>query len=157
MAPRPVYMNSDLIKGAVPDLTFIKTIGKTLDFYGVPWKAFSYQTSPHYAILKEAPSNAVILHNSLMDPGVIVDICTDSYKVLRAKRKFLYNFYTETEDYAFTVDHLKRADDDNYDPPSFKGLNQPVQYMVKNGGFNVSSTIDPRKIGRQLAMLAYQP
>lgn len=155
--PRTVYMNSDLIKDKQSDLNFLQAIGKTLDFYGVPYKALSYGTSPHYAILKEAPSNAVILHNSLMCAGTIVDVCTPSYQNLRANRKFLWNYYTPTEDYAFNVDYLPRAKDDNFSPPVFKGLNQPVQYMVKNGRFNVSSTVDPRKIGRQLAMMAYSP
>jgi hypothetical protein len=154
---KTVYMNSDLIQDKKTDLNFLQNIGKTLDFYGVPYKAFSYETSPHYAILKRATSNVVILHNSLMCAGTIVDVCTPSYQKLRNNRKFLWNFKTPTEDFAFNVDYLKRAADDNFSPISFKGLNQPVQYMVKNGGFNVSSTTDPRKIGRQLAMMAYMP
>ncbi|WP_048190135.1 hypothetical protein [Methanobacterium sp. SMA-27] len=155
--PRTVYMNSDLIKDKVTDLNFLQSIGKTLDFYGVPYKAFPYETSPHYVILKKAPADAVILHNSLMCAGTIVDVCTKSYKILRANQKFLWNFKTGTEDYAFNVDYLPRAKDDNFSPASFKGLNQPIRYMVQNGGFNVSSTTDPRKIGRQLAMMAYMP
>ena len=155
--PRTVYMSSDLIKDKATDFTFLQNIGKTLDFYGVPYKAFSYESSPHYAILKKAPKNAVILHNSLMCAGTIVDVCTQSYKNLKANRKFLWNYFTPTEDCAFNLDYLKRAKDDNFSPASFKGLTQPVRFMVQKGGFNVSSTIDPRKIGRQLAMLAYQP
>jgi hypothetical protein len=107
--PRPVYMNSDLIKDKQSDLNFLQAIGKTLDFYGVPYKALSYESSPHYAILKEAPSNAVIFHNSLMCAGTIVDVCTPSYQNLRANRKFLWNFYTPTEDYAFNVDYPSKS------------------------------------------------
>jgi hypothetical protein len=74
---------------------------------------------------------------------------------MKGNRKFLWNFKTPTRGYAFDVPYLPRAKDDNFSPSSFKGLDQPVQYMVKNGHFHISSTIDPREIGRYLAMLAY--
>lgn len=157
--PKTVHMNSDLIKDVKTDLNFLQSVGKTLDFYGVPYKAFAYpkEKSPHYWILKNAPKDAVILHNSLMCAGTIVDVCTASYQKLKANRKFLWNYFTPTEDYAFNVNTLPRARDDNFSPASLKELNQPVRYMVQKGKFNISSTVDPRKIGRQLAMMAYMP
>jgi hypothetical protein len=149
-------MNSDLIQDKITDFNFLKEIQKTLDYYEVKYRSYSYESSPHYAILKKAPKDAVICHNSLMCAGTIVDVCSDSYQKLKANRKFLWNYYTSA-DYAFNVDYLPRAKDDDFSPSGFKGLDQPVKYQVKNGHFNMSSTQNPRKIGRQLAAMAYMP
>ena len=61
-----------LIQDKKSDLNFLQSIGKTLDFNGVLYNAFSYETSPNYTILKKAHSNAVILHNSLMCTGKLL-------------------------------------------------------------------------------------
>lgn len=154
---RTVYMNSDLQITAKKDLEWLEKIGKTLDFYGVPWKTFPYQKSPHVELLKKTKDDVVFLHNSLMCAGTIVDICSPYYQNLKNHRKMLWNFYTPTENYAFDVSWLPRAKDDNFSNPHFKGLNQPMIYMTKNGKFNITSTQDTRKIGRQLAQIAYMP
>lgn len=150
-------MNSDLINGKATDLKWLQSVGSYLDFWGVPWKAFSYTNTPHYSLMNNAKTGDVVfMHNSLMCSGTIVDGCTSYFKNLKGTRKYLWNFYTETEDYAFGVDYLKRAADDNFSPASFKGLDQPVRYMVQNGSFHVNSTVEARKVARRLAMLAYE-
>lgn len=153
---RTVHMNSDLINSSSKDLAWLQQVGKYLDYWGVPWKAYSYESSPHVKLLKKASGDVVFLHNSLMCSGTIVDVCSNYYQQLKGTRKFLWNFYTPTEDYAFSVDFLKRAADDNFSPASFTGLNQPVRYMVQNGAFHVNSSVEARKVARRLAMLAYE-
>jgi hypothetical protein len=155
--PRTVFMNSDLIKDKNTDLKFLQSIGKTLDYYNVPYHAFSYESSPHVKLLGKTNGDSIFCHTSLMCAGTIVDVSSSWYQKLKGNRKFLWNYYTQTEDYAFNVSRLKRADDDNFSPKSFTGLDNPVQYQVSRGKFHVSSTTDPRKVGRVLAMLAYSP
>jgi hypothetical protein len=156
--PRTVLMNSDIIKDKVTDLNFLQEIGKYLDFWGVPYKIFSWEVTPHASVMVHAKQtdDVVFMHNSLICPGTIVDVCKPWFQNMKAKRKYLWNFYTSTEDFAFTVEYQARSKDDNFSPASFKGLSQPVRYMVQNGAFHVNSTIDPRKVARRLAMLAYE-
>lgn len=157
-------MNSDLIKtdrknintSKDNDLNFLKKVGSYLDFWGIPWKAYTYESSPHVKLIQKSTSDVVFLHNSLMCPGTILDVCSDYYQKLKGSRKFLWNYFTETEGYAFSVKWLPSARDDNFSPKSFEGLNDPVAYQVKHGAFQVSSSIDPRRVTRQLAMLAYE-
>jgi len=156
--PRMVIMNSDLIKDKVTDLSFLQEIGKYLDFWGISYKAYSYEATPHASLMNHVKltDDVVFMHNSLMCPGTIVDVCKSWFQNVKAKRKYLWNYYTPTEDYAFTQDYIKRSKDDNFSPASFKGLSQPVRYQVQNGAFHVNSTIDARKVARRLAMLAYE-
>ena len=154
---RTVYMNSDLINGKEKDLAWLMQVGSYLDFWGVPWKANAYTNTPHYSLMKNAPTGDVVfMHNSLMCAGTLVDACSNYFQSLKGTRKYLWNFYTPTEDYAFSVNYLKRAADDDFSPASFTGLSQPVRYMVQNGAFHVNSTVEARKVARRLAMLAYE-
>lgn len=153
---RTVYMNSDLQVGIETDYKWLQKVGSYLDFWNVPWKAYRYENTPHYNILKKTTDDAVFMHNSLLCAGTIVDSCNNWFQTVKGSRKYLWNFYTPIDDYAFTVSWLPRAADDTFSAASFTGLSQPIVYMVKNGSFHVNSTIDARKVARRLAMLAYE-
>ena len=131
----PVYITSDNIINSLKDTDRVNQIINglaTLGVYAVNW---GLGPNMHITVLQssQVPQNAVVVDiYGGACAGTIYEMGTAWYKTIKGTRDVFTVFWPTATDITGLA-WLPRAHDDDFDPPSFKGLAHPDQYMLNNG------------------------
>lgn len=132
---RPVYITSDNINNKTADNARINNIIKGLKLIGITAYNMGLGPNTHIKVLQssQVPKNAVVLNIfGGADAGTLNEMGQKWYKSLRSTRE-VYTIFWPPAKCITGLDFLERAHDDDYDPESFTGLENPDLYLLNNG------------------------
>lgn len=145
---KTVYLTSDNIIDKKTDMKFLKRVASDLENNGINVIIDPYAPNPNQVprSIKNAPSESVVVIINYNCAGTIKDLC-DGISGPRtngnANEGYLYNYAKDLNGIIYVnispetilkdSSYLPRAYDDGFSPNSFKGINDPAQYLLENG------------------------
>lgn len=145
---KTVYLTSDRIVGKKSDRKFLERIRSNLQKAGIKVIIDPGASHPNQVprAIKNAPKGSAVIIINYNCAGTIKDLCngisgpqTNGHQ----NKGYLYNhakdltgiIYVNVSPKTLLTDktYLSRAQDDNFSPRSFKGINNPAKYLLDNG------------------------